>query len=476
MQSAIKKAESQMLEVQETGSEFHYLASQLKDVLARWCAGRIPQNHRWTDGNVEMRPFRASPLTSSSYVDHVLSKLQEALTENEVKDNGLGYIYILRSHNPTAQAELKIGFSRYHPQHRAQELGRCLIRPEVVAHTQLLPFAKRVEALVHVELDHCRKVQWCSWCHRNHQEWFTIAIDRARKTVARWSRFILLRPYPAGRLRDEMAKHFLSIGPSIMSSAELAPDSHWETMINSIPVDESRYSKIQQLGTYLNAIWMYRNIQDWTESAPAWKGVRPPNSFDDFYDGYLCSDETNEIRKALSIIDFETLRSIYFDENNPSRIPTSDAVRRVLFGERGGSSSKHFDLGYFCLPNTEAKTQRVAIEVVRILQQLNTTTTGARSVINPAPGTEDSPLGNATMIPVLGLLDLRDVSVPVQTSIGYDRTNMGFQLIQEAYRRGEWTDFPSFRKPISTRFFEILGKLSVYGLGSVGLLRLINML
>lgn len=476
--SAIQKAQRQAIDARETEADFHCLASDLADLLARWCTGRTSQNPRWSAGNVEMRPFRASPLTPSAHVDHMLSKVREALTENEVKDNGLGYIYILRSHNPTTQAELKIGFSRFHPQHRSQELARCLIRPEVVAHTQLLPFATRVEALVHAELDSYRKVQWCSWCHRNHQEWFTIAIDHARRTVARWSRFMLLRPYLAGKLRDDMTNHFESSRPSTVSSGDLDPDSYWEMAVNSIPVDESRYSRVQQIGTYLNAIWMYRNIQDWTGSAPVWKNVSPPQSFDDFYDGYFCSDEANEIRKALSTLDFETLRSVYFDENNPSRIPTSDALRKVLFGEHAAPNTRHFDLGYFFLPDTEAKTQRLAKEVIRILEHLNATTTGARSIINPAPGTEDSPLGNATMIPVLGLLDLRYVSAPVKTYIGYDITNMGFQLVQEAYRRGEWTDFPSFRRPISlsTRIFELLGKLAALGIGTVGLLRLIDMI
>jgi hypothetical protein len=251
-----------------------------------------------------------------------------------------------------------------------------------------------------------------------------------------------------------VSNHFEYSEATSGSSEVLDPDSFWDKVVNSLPVDESRYSRVQQIGTYLNAIWMYRNIQDWTDSAPDWKLVPRPQSFDIFYDNYFCSDEVNEVRKAMSNLDFETLRSIYFDENNPSRIPTSDALRTVLFGERAASSSRHFDVGYHFLPSNEAKTQRLVEEVRRILGYLNTTTTGARSVINPPRGTEDSPIGNATMIPVLELLDLQKVSHPVKTYIGYDRTNMGFQLIQEAYRRGEWSNFPRFKKGFSTRLFE----------------------
>jgi hypothetical protein len=462
-QSAIQKAQKQVLAAQETAVDFDNLIGELSTLLARWCTGRTAQNTRWDAGNTEMRPFRVSTLAPSAHRDHVLDKVRDHLTANEIKDNGLGYIYILRSHNPTTQAELKIGFSRFHPQHRSQELARCLIRPEVVAHTQLLPFAMRVEALVHAELENCRKIQWCAWCHRNHQEWFTIAIDRARRTVARWSKFILLRPYIAGKLRDDVSNHFEHSEATNVSSEVLDPDSCWDKAVNSFPVDESRYSRVQQIGTYLNAIWMYRNIQDWTDSAPAWKNVPAPPSFDAFYDGYFCSDEANEVRKAMSNLDFETLRSIYFDENNPSSIPTSNVLRTVLFGENAAQTARHFDFGYHFLPNTVTKTQRLTEEVIRILGHLNTTTTGARSVINPSPGTEDSPIGNATMIPVLELLDLQNVSNPVQTWIGYDRTNMGFQLIQEAYRRGEWGDFPRFKKLFSTRLFEYLEELWRWG-------------
>ena len=452
-QSAIQKAQKEVLAA-ETEIDFINLIDDLSNLLARWCTGRTTQNSRWDAGNTEMRPFRSPALAPSAHRDHVVHKVREHLTENEIRDNGLGYIYILRSHNPTTQAELMIGFSRFHPQHRSQELARCLIRPEVVAHTQLLPFAKRVEAFIHAELDSFRKIQWCSWCHRNHQEWFTIAIDRARRTVARWSKFILSRPYIAGKIRDDVSNHFEYSEATSRSSEVLDPDSFWDKVVNSLPVDESRYSRVQQIGTYLNAIWMYRNIQDWTNSAPDWKLVPRPQSFDIFYDSYFCSDEVNEVRKAMSNLDFETLRSIYFDENNPSRIPTSDALRTVLFGERAASSSRHFDVGYHFLPSNEAKTQRLVEEVRRILGYLNTTTTGARSVINPPRGTEDSPIGNATMIPVLELLDLQKVSHPVKTYIGYDRTNIGFQLIQEAYRRGEWSNFPRFKKGFSTRLFE----------------------
>ena len=267
---------------------------------------------------------------------------------------------------------------------------------------------------------------------------------------------ILQRPYVSGKLRDDVSSLFENLEATNESSEALDPESYWDKAVNSISVDESRYSRVQQIGTYLNAIWMYRNIQDWTDGASAWKKVPTPHSFDAFYDGYFCSDDANQVRKALSDLDFETLRSIYFDENNPSGVPASSDLRTILFGKDAAQTARHFDFGYQFLPYTEAKSQRLARDVIGVLGHLNATTTGARSVVNPRPGTTDSPIGNATMIPVLGLQDLQNVSDPVRTWIGYDGTNMGFQAIQEAYRRGEWSDFPRFTKPLSTRFLKFL--------------------
>ena len=204
--------------------------------------------------------------------------------------------------------------------------------------------------------------------------------------------------------------------------------------MNSISVHESKYSRVQQIGTYLNAIWVYRNIQDWTDSAPAQEKVPTPQSFDAFYDGHFCSDDVNQVRKAQSDLDFETLRSIYFDENNSSGLPTSSDLRTILFGKDAARNARHFDFGYKLLPHTEAKSQRLTRDVIGVLGHLNATTTGARSVINPRPGTTDSPIGNATMIPVLGLPDLRNVS---------DQLGRGLATIERTWA------FKQSRKPIA---------------------------
>src|SRR5436305_10864975 len=110
-QSAIQKAQKQVLAARETAVGFDNLIRELSTLLARWCTGRAAQNEQRGAGTTEMRPFRVSTLAPSAHRDYVLDKMREHLTENEIKDNGLGYIYILRSHNPTTQAELKIGFS-----------------------------------------------------------------------------------------------------------------------------------------------------------------------------------------------------------------------------------------------------------------------------------------------------------------------------------------------------------------------------
>ena len=135
---------------------------------------------------LNLRPFRSKPVDNGIVSEELRSKISSHLSPTEVQENGMGNIYILRSiHGHSTQAELKIGFSKYHPEHREHELGRCLTRPEAVGRTPLLPHVKRIESIIHAELVGCRKVQFCGQCQRNHREWFAILHIDAREVVMR---------------------------------------------------------------------------------------------------------------------------------------------------------------------------------------------------------------------------------------------------------------------------------------------------
>jgi hypothetical protein len=446
--SQMGKAQTAISKVQKdtTTCDFWIEVTHLLRFLSRLCNGQVAKNRMLRADDTKMHPFREHSLGATSVCKKLLEKISTPLNETEMKDHGLGYIYVLRSQDPSTRAELKIGFSQYHPQHRAQELARCMNKPEVVAHSQVLPHAKRVESLIHAELGSFRKAQWCAWCHRTHQEWFTVAYSQAREVIIRWSRFMLLRPYIGRELKNELCLH-LSLVKDEFKYVELkALGAFWDNAISAMPLDESEYSKEQQLGTYLNAIWMYRNIQSWTKFIPF---KSHSLCFEDFFEKYFCSEEDNQIRMALSDLDSDTLRRIFLDEETSGAqlLPTSDVLRQILFGPQTCPDTRFFDLGYWALPDPESKRQRLLREVSGILKQLNAVKTGSRSVTNPEPGTMESPMGNATMLPVLKLSELEHVSQPVMRFLGYDGTNYGFQFVQEAYQRGDWDgNFPRSTK------------------------------
>lgn len=459
------------MQEESAACEFWVEVLQLLRLLSCLCSGQVAKNKMPPDDDTKMHPFRQRSLDASSVCKKVLERIHAPLNETEMRDHGLGYIYVLRSQDPSTRAELKIGFSQYHPQHRAQELARCMNKPEVFAHSQVLPHAKRVESLIHCELAVFHKTQWCAWCHRTHQEWFTVTYSHAREVIIRWSRFMLLRPYIGPQLKNELSRQLSSLKDEFKYVERETLGAFWDKAVAALPLDESQYSKEQQLGTYLNAIWMHRNIQSWTRFKDE------SLCFEDFFDNYFCSEEDNEIRKALSHLDSDTLRRVFLDEEDSvaDLLPTSDVLRRILFGQESCPDTRFFDLGYWALPDREAKRRRLLDEVSGILKQLNAVKTGSRSVTNPEPGSMESPLGNATMLPALKLRELEHVSQPVMRFLGYDGTNFGYQFVQEAYQRGDWNGTfpgsPRYRIPNVGDLLWSLGLLSLPFLALIKTLR-----
>jgi hypothetical protein len=79
---------------------------------------------------------------------------------------------------------------------------------------------------------------------------------------------------------------------------------------------------------------------------------------------------------------------------------------------------------------------------------MNNLKTGGFSVGDPEQGITESPLGDATLLPVVSLDALKCLDAPARTWIGYNPTHQGFQMLQEAYQRGEWVgQIPQFKLP-----------------------------
>ena len=78
--------------------------------------------------------------------------------------------------------------------------------------------------------------------------------------------------------------------------------------------------------------------------------------------------------------------------------------------------------------------------------------TGARSVSDPYLGRTESPLGDATLLPVLALKDLDHIGGMVGGLVGYTPTHCCFLYLQEVYKEGQRLgQKPQFKLPKAYR-------------------------
>lgn len=234
----------------DSQKQFRYWILSLATLLSELCESDHDDDNRTHCGPYDfgMRPFRRIEPTKGAICEDIRRLLKMPLTPSEKYGHGMGYVYMLRSQfDVSTMAELKIGFSKFHPEHRAHELARCLARPEILSHTPLIPHAKRLEFIIHMELQACRKVQSCPRCDREHREWFTISNVDAREVVTRWRTWMLQQPYRDGMLVDEWSAHlsmqdFLSVGES-NSLANV-----WKDITTALHRAESEHAQSQRVG------------------------------------------------------------------------------------------------------------------------------------------------------------------------------------------------------------------------------------
>ena len=91
-------------------------------------------------------------------------------------------------------------------------------------------------------------------------------------------------------------------------------------------------------------------------------------------------------------------------------------------------------------------------DILKLLHSFKTLQTGVPSVSDPILGITESPLGDATILPVLALKDLKYLIPTVANWVGMNPTNAGFQYVQEAYQSGRWFGGkPKFQLPKAYR-------------------------
>lgn len=440
-----------------------------------------------------LRPFKSGDITKITVCEEIRRILTAPLNPSEEQAHGMGYVYVLRSQmGVTTLGELKIGFSKYHPEHRAHELARCLARPEIVSHTPLLPHAKRLESIIHTELQACRKIQSCPRCDKDHREWFTVAHANSREVVTRWSTWILQRPYRDGKLinewNDYLTKQDFAFIPDSMPLAEF-----WKIVIDKFPRVESKDTKSQHVGKYLNECYWDFTCEQFgltllgksfcdslREDSPMMSsgGLTSMRDLSDNIDALAeklhdiqareeagkSEDWGDDDLDRAGIVRIEDVLRPIMSPNHPIH---PDMLIGTLF-DADSPFKRMFHpktkVGHVLLPDRSPGPllrliQRIQKEstagtedVFKLLDVFKTVKTGAMSVSDPTLGISESPLGDATMLPVLSLRDLKYFNVPVANWVGMSPTNAGYQYLQEAYESGKWFgQKPRFKLPKAYR-------------------------
>lgn len=380
------------------------------------------------------------------------------LAISEAQGHGWGYIYILRSLLDLGTLSvLKIGFSKYHPEHRAHELGSCLTNPDVVAHTPLIPHAKRVESLIHTELVAIRKVQRCGQCGQQHREWFTISHAESREIVIRWSKWILKQPYLDGKLSDAW-RTYLEQQDYESARPEATVSELWTKILDNFPRKSTDSTPEEQLGAYINACYFANLSQkvvgpELGSSASFLKTLQDRRHGTPMEIGDYMSD-------LSSYISSQSNTTVNPDHINLSGISTG--MRDYLSAVDNIITSQYKTTANL---DTPARSESVSSFAARLhefnawkkdqmeqFKALKDLKTGAMSVCDPVLGVTESPLGDATLLPVVSLRALKQMDAPARSWIGYNPTHQGFQLLQEAYQRGEWVgNAPQFKLPKAFR-------------------------
>jgi hypothetical protein len=477
----------------DNAKEFRFWIRSLTIQLSELCESDHSRDYHSEQRDLGIRPFRTGSLTNSCISEDLARILNTPLSPSEQQEHGMGYVYVLRSQMGTStMALLKIGFSKFHPEHRAHELARCLARPEVVSHTPLVPHAKRLESIIHTELQSSRKIQSCPRCCKNHQEWFAVAHAESREVLTRWSTWILQRPYVDGKLTDKWKDHLGTMDlKSVDDSTSLA--EFWGTIIDEFPQGGSTDDRSQRIGKYLNdcywdvmcdrlgstqygkdfcdslrgdvplglsgtGTWRDELQTSFDAAEEKLRGLQMKDDGQD--DGYEMDD-----RDALAILPTEGVFRPGRSSNDP--IDDLDTPISAIFSTDtclGRMFHPETKLRHLLNPDKspgpllrsfqrqETESRDATKDMLKLVESLKTLKTGAVSVSDPILGVTESPLGDATMLPVLAINDLKYLNPLVTNWVGMNPTNAGFQYVQEAYASGKWFGSkPRFQLPKAYR-------------------------
>lgn len=129
-------------------------------------------------------------------------ELKDLLNSTLSSEDGPGRLYVI-SNRAQKGWGYKIGFTqRENYTKRIREHERCCGFTPYVAYTSKpVEYVKRVEALVHKDLEDFRKPRFCQPFKGSHREWFVVDERLAVETVKRWEAFMQTQ-HPYGYTRN----------------------------------------------------------------------------------------------------------------------------------------------------------------------------------------------------------------------------------------------------------------------------------
>ncbi|RAO73445.1 uncharacterized protein BHQ10_009457 [Talaromyces amestolkiae] len=136
--------------------------------------------------------------------DRVQSKLQQPLGGRDLED---GYVYLYQVEGN--ERFVKIGWTADSVKVRHEKWAFDCNRNTTTLYPTLesatrVPNARRVEALCHEELYHCRITISCKGCLKKHTEWFETSPTEAIAVIKKWSNWITTRPYQLLQLEPKV--------------------------------------------------------------------------------------------------------------------------------------------------------------------------------------------------------------------------------------------------------------------------------
>ncbi|KAH7381233.1 hypothetical protein DE146DRAFT_636983 [Phaeosphaeria sp. MPI-PUGE-AT-0046c] len=149
-------------------------------------------------------------------------------------------VYLLRS--PDLPGLVKVGMTGSIANRKTQFKSRCGQIMDTIDNVDLLHGVERIEALVKLDLRDLNEPWQCQKCGREHQEWFRIDEEQAKRILQMWVDWLEQKPYEVDGSIKPLWRHLLWKGrrpsPRFSNGDHKARRAHWDYALGLPTQDE----------------------------------------------------------------------------------------------------------------------------------------------------------------------------------------------------------------------------------------------